>query len=157
MRQYFFVVTENGVRDLDRLPGCRYVEDRKDGNGPCLLFDNAVMPEDYPCKVALVTALPGGVSFQISPIVEGASLFSFVKKEGPALGITAYTSAKEFSLSQAVVADTCLYPTKAILDKDGKETSVKEKVVGGKLRLVTCFSGDDGEAMADPIALEEKA
>lgn len=158
MRRYFFVLV-NDINDLNKIPGCLHIFNRNDGNGQELLFDGATLATagtDYPEKVALVRVVPGTKYLQICPLSNdetvGEGLLNTIKENAGKIGLSVFENAKELSVAQPTMAESCLYPQRAVLDRDGKATGVTEKVTGSKLKLFSCLSGDDPEKCADPVA-----
>ena len=145
MRRYLYLEAAD-AKALGSVKGCRYVEDAHRGHGPELWIDDAVMPQDYPAKVSLVTSLPGGV-FQIAPIDPSASdrLLEVLKGSG----LVVYLDAKSLDAAKPAVTAVACY--EQAVDRDGKPLG---KAAGATLRVACCLAGDDAEKAAQPVALE---
>ena len=153
--------------DLDALPGCRYVEDHGRGHGGEFQFGCSAPfdPSWYPSRVALVTALPGGI-LQIVPLVE-ASDAALVKALAGLAG-SVFTDAKALATFRPAVADACLYAREAVdvamLDAGGKQvldakgipafTTEMRRKVGAPLQVAAVLAGDDPVACAEGIDAE---
>jgi len=154
MRSYFFIEARD-PRELDALPGCRFVAEAGRGQDPEMWFDDAVMPHDYPANVALLHRLPGTDFWQVAPLVDDSGALLKSCTEGAAkAGLTVYESAKALSVAQPAVADAHLYATQATVDVDGKPVGI-EKAPGAKLQVAHCLVGDDAVACADTDAKVE--
>lgn len=154
MRTYAYVRCSYASTEaaLNAVKGCRYVEDAGRGHGPELWSDDAEMPADYPGKVALVHALPGGV-LQVVPLVEdNGALLARLKDAG----LEVYDSAKALAAALPAVADAACYRQRALLDAKG-DVIGSEKATGAPLQVAACLAGDDPEKCADPEAAKLEA
>lgn len=153
MRTHFFISMDD-PKQLEQLKGCKYVEDRLDGNGPELIFEDAIIPDDYPEKFALVRNLPDTRYYQIMPLSNnpsvGEKLLKFCQDNADKVKLAIYANAKELAIAEPAVADACLYERQAILDSKGKPTGETVKRPGAELRLACCLVGDNSVLCADP-------
>jgi hypothetical protein len=144
-RTYFFVGGAD-PRFLEGVKGCKYVEDAGRGHGPELWSGDARMPQDYPARVALVTALPGARCWQIVPLVEdGGALLKLVQDGAAKAGLTVYSDAKALEVANPTVASAQLYP-----QVNG------QKRVGSVLQVKAVLAGDDAAACATAPVVDAK-